>query len=81
MRVSALFARRPLVLVTSEPQRLMPGVVVGLKVKVGNTEKEGESVAMKMETSIPAAQWGEAKRILVNVGAKVEGDNLILEIE
>jgi pyruvate carboxylase len=63
----------------------MPGVVVGLKVKAGDTVQEGETVAtlsaMKMETSIPATASGVIKRVLVNVGDKVNGDDLILEIE
>jgi pyruvate carboxylase len=63
----------------------MTGVLVGLKVKVGNIVKEGETVAtlsaMKMETSIPATVSGVVKRILVNVGDKVDGNDLIMEIE
>lgn len=63
----------------------MSGVVVGLKVQVGNQVKEGESVAtlsaMKMETSIPATATGTIKRILVTVGAKVDGGDLLMEIE
>lgn len=63
----------------------MPGVVVDLKVHPGDKVKEGEAVAtlsaMKMETSIPATASGVIKRVLVNVGDKVEGDDLILSIE
>jgi pyruvate carboxylase len=63
----------------------MPGVVVGLKVNEGNRVEEGETVAtlsaMKMETSIPAPVAGVVKRVLVTVGAKVEGGDLIMEIE
>lgn len=63
----------------------MPGVVVGLKVKAGDKIEEGETVAtlsaMKMETSIPAVASGVVKRVVVNVGDKVEGDDLIMEIE
>lgn len=62
----------------------MPGVIVGLKVKEGDVISEGEAVAtlsaMKMETSIPATTSGVVKRIVVNVGDKVEGDDLLLEI-
>jgi biotin carboxyl carrier protein len=36
---------------------------------------------MKMETSIRATTTGVVKRIVVNVGDKVEGDDLLLEIE
>ena len=63
----------------------MPGVVVGLKVKVGDEVTEGEAVAtlsaMKMESNIPATASGTVTRVLVNIGDKVEGDDLILQIE
>jgi len=63
----------------------MPGVIVGMKVKVGDQVKEGETVAtlsaMKMESNIPATASGEVTRVLVNIGDKVEGDDLILQIE
>jgi pyruvate carboxylase len=63
----------------------MSGVVVGLKVKVGDKVKEGEPVAtlsaMKMETSIPSVASGVVKRMIVNVGDKVDGDDLLMVIE
>merc|ERR1712151_1399556 len=63
----------------------MPGVVVSVKVKNGDIVKEGETIAtlsaMKMETSIPATCSGTVKRVTVNVGDKVEGDDLLVEIE
>ena len=63
----------------------MPGVVVGLKVEVGDEVQEGEPVAslsaMKMESNIPATATGTITRILVTVGDKVEGDDLIMQIE
>jgi pyruvate carboxylase len=63
----------------------MPGVVVSLKVKEGDIIKEGDAVAtlsaMKMETSIPATLSGVVKRVVVNVGDKVDGDDLLMEIE
>mmetsp|Transcript_7028 Transcript_7028/g.6663 ORF Transcript_7028/g.6663 Transcript_7028/m.6663 type:complete len:1239 (-) Transcript_7028:182-3898(-) len=63
----------------------MPGVVVGLKVKVGDTVAEGESIAtlsaMKMETNIPAPISGTVSRVVVTIGDNVEPDELILEIE
>lgn len=62
----------------------MPGVIVGLKVKEGDLVNEGEAVAslsaMKMETIIPATATGVVKRITVNVGDKVEGNDLLMEI-
>jgi pyruvate carboxylase len=63
----------------------MPGVVVGVKVKAGDIIKEGDTVAtlsaMKMETSIPATVSGTVTRVTVNVGDKVEGDDLLVEID
>lgn len=63
----------------------MPGVIVKMNVKVGDEVKEGEAVAslssMKMESNIPATATGKVTRILVNIGDKVEGDDLIMEIE
>uniref|UniRef100_A0A7S2UTG2 Pyruvate carboxylase n=1 Tax=Attheya septentrionalis TaxID=420275 RepID=A0A7S2UTG2_9STRA len=62
----------------------MPGVVVNLKVKIGDLVKEGEAVAtlsaMKMETVIMATASGKVDRLLVNVGDKVDGDDLIMSI-
>merc|ERR1712176_349611 len=63
----------------------MPGVVVGVLVKPGDEINEGETVAtlsaMKMETSVPSTSSGVVKRVLVNVGDKVDGDDLLVEIE
>jgi len=63
----------------------MPGVIVKMNVKVGDEVSEGEAVAslsaMKMESNIPATATGKITRILVNIGDKVEGDDLIMEIE
>lgn len=63
----------------------MPGVIVGLKVKEGDVVEEGDQLAtlsaMKMETMIPATTSGKVKYISVNIGDKVEGDDLLVEIE
>jgi pyruvate carboxylase len=63
----------------------MPGVIVSVKVKPGDIINEGDTVAtlsaMKMETSIPATTSGVVKRVVVNVGDKVNGDDLLIEIE
>ena len=63
----------------------MSGVIVALKVGAGNKVKEGETVAtlsaMKMESSLRATKDGVVKRVVVNVGDKVDGDDLIMEIE
>lgn len=63
----------------------MPGVVVDVKVKVGDVVTEGEPLAvlsaMKMETAIPAPRSGTVARVLVNAGDKVDGDDLLASIE
>jgi pyruvate carboxylase len=63
----------------------MPGVVVVVKVKAGDRIKEGDPIAtlsaMKMETSVPATSSGVVKRVVVNVGDKVERDDLLVEIQ
>ena len=55
------------------------------QVKEGDKIQEGEPLAtlsaMKMETVIPAPSSGVVSHIAVNIGDKVEGDDLIVEIE
>ena len=62
----------------------MPGVIVALKVKEGDVVKEGDPLAtlsaMKMETVIPASASGVVTHVAVNIGDKVEGDDLLVEI-
>lgn len=60
----------------------LPGVILDIKVKEGDTVKEGQDLmimeAMKMENSIQAPCSGTVKRILVNREATVqEGDTLV----
>ena len=63
----------------------MPGVVVDVKVKENDEVKEGETLfilsAMKMETNIKAPVSGTVKRLLINSGDSVEGDDLLASIE
>ena len=63
----------------------MPGVIVGLKVKEGDSVEEGDPLAtlsaMKMETVIPATASGTVKQISVNIGDKVEAEDILVEIE
>lgn len=83
--VEAVGAKREKAVGPGDVGSPMPGVVVGVKVQVGDEIKEGDAVAtlsaMKMETTIPATKSGKVARLLVNVGDKVEGDDLILQIE
>ena len=60
----------------------MPGVIVDVKVKVGDTIKEGDLVAvleaMKMETEIFSPKSGTVSAVNVSKGTQVElGDTLI----
>lgn len=63
----------------------LPGVVLNIFVKVGDTVKIGQKImlleAMKMENNLDSDRDGKVKAILVNQGdAIMEGDPLI-EIE
>ncbi len=62
----------------------LPGKVIDIKVKVGDTVKAGQEVAileaMKMENSITTDYAGVVKQILVNVGDNVQTDAVIIEI-
>ena len=60
----------------------MPGVIVDIKVKVGDTVKEGDLVAiieaMKMETELLSTKSGTVSAINVSKGAQVDmGDAII----
>lgn len=60
----------------------MPGVIVDVKVKVGDTIKEGDLVAvleaMKMETEIFSPKSGVVSAINVSKGSQVElGDAIV----
>ena len=60
----------------------MPGVIVDIKVKVGDTVKEGDLVAvleaMKMETEIFSSKSGVVSAINVTKGTQVElGDAIV----
>lgn len=62
----------------------MPGKIVGVKVVVGQTIKEGDLVAvleaMKMENEIFAAQGGTITSVNVTVGAMVETNEILVTI-
>lgn len=62
----------------------LPGKVIDIKVKVGDTVKAGQEVAvleaMKMENSITSDFGGVVKQILVNVGDNVQTDAILIEI-
>ena len=63
----------------------MPGVVVGIKVKVGDTVEKGDPVlvlsAMKMETVVASAVSGKIARIIVDGGDSVAPGDLLVEVQ
>lgn len=63
----------------------MPGEVLAVKVKVGDKIEKGDSLAilsaMKMEMVVQAPVSGIVKSITAEKGMKLEGDDLLLDIE
>lgn len=63
----------------------LPGVIVGIKVKVGDTVKASDVVvgleAMKMENSIHAGRDGKVASVNVNVGDSVLEGNVLITLE
>ena len=61
----------------------MPGLVVAVPVKAGQTVEKGDPLAaleaMKMETVIRAEHDGEIKSVPVSVGTQVEAHDLLVE--
>jgi len=63
----------------------MPGEVLDIKVKVGDKVEKGQQLAimsaMKMEMVVQSPIAGVVKNISVEKGMKVEGDDLLMDIE
>lgn len=63
----------------------MPGTVVDIKVKEGQEIKKGDALvvlsAMKMEMVVQAPVAGKVKKIYITKDMKLQGDDLLLEIE
>ncbi|TFJ84262.1 hypothetical protein NSK_004253 [Nannochloropsis salina CCMP1776] len=63
----------------------MPGLVVEVKVKVGQAVKKGQPLlvlsAMKMETVLTSPAAGTVKTLLVGAGDNIAGGDLVVEIE
>ncbi|KAF7990703.1 hypothetical protein HCN44_000508 [Aphidius gifuensis] len=63
----------------------MPGTVIDLRVKVGDTVEKGAALvvisAMKMEMVVQAPKAGKIKSLDVKSGSKIEGDDLLLTME
>ena len=63
----------------------MPGEIIDVKVKEGDKVVKGQLLvvisAMKMEMSVAASVGGVVKKVLVEKGQKMQGDDLLVEIE
>ena len=63
----------------------MPGEVINIEVKEGDTVEQGDTLAvisaMKMEMAISAPMSGKVKNISVELGMKLEGGDLIMDID
>ena len=63
----------------------MPGTILDVKVKVGDTVKNGQAVcvleAMKMENEIPATKDGKITSVLATKGASVNTGDILVTIE
>lgn len=63
----------------------MPGTVIDIRVKVGDTVEKGAPLivisAMKMEMVVQAPKAGKIKTLDVSVNSKLEGDDLLITME
>ena len=63
----------------------LPGRILEIKVKVGDSVKAGQEIAvleaMKMENSIVSDYAGTVKQILVKTGDNVQTDAALIEVE
>lgn len=63
----------------------MPGSVIEVKVKVGDKVEKGQPLivlsAMKMEMVVQSPVSGTIKKVIAQKDMKVEGDDLIMDIE
>jgi pyruvate carboxylase len=63
----------------------MPGTVIEIKVKEGDKVKKGDTLvvlsAMKMETVVKAPIDGKVKKVSIVSGQKIEGEDLLMEID
>lgn len=63
----------------------MPGTVIDIRVKEGDKVVKGQPLivlsAMKMEMVVQSPISGKVKKVYANKEMKVEGDDLIVDIE
>lgn len=63
----------------------IPGTIIKVLVKAGDTVKEGDSLlvveAMKMETNIVASSAGTIESVLVSEGQQVKTGELLVKLK
>ena len=63
----------------------MPGTVIDIRVKVGDSVEKGAALvvlsAMKMEMVVQAPKAGKIKSLDITQGMKLEGEDLLLTME
>ncbi|KRT84744.1 hypothetical protein AMK59_2091 [Oryctes borbonicus] len=63
----------------------MPGTVIDVRVKVGDTVEKGTPLvilsAMKMETVVQSPVAGKVKTVDINMGMKLEAEDLLITVE
>ncbi|MCC7398372.1 MAG: acetyl-CoA carboxylase biotin carboxyl carrier protein subunit [Planctomycetes bacterium] len=63
----------------------MPGIVIDVRVKVGDAVEEGQTLvvleAMKMQNPLTAEAAGKVTRVVCKVGEAVAGGAVLLELE
>lgn len=63
----------------------MPGTVIDVRVKVGDTVEKGTPLvilsAMKMETVVQSPVAGKVKTVDINMGMKIEAEDLLITVE
>jgi biotin carboxyl carrier protein len=77
--------RGGLMLASGELHAPMPGLIVAVRVEVGQTVKAGETVivleSMKMQNELKAPVDGVVKAVAVEAGQTVDKDAYLLEVE
>ncbi len=63
----------------------MPGTVIDIKIEEGKKVEKGDAMfilsAMKMEMVVQAPVAGTVKKIFVSKDSRIEGNDLLVEIE
>ena len=63
----------------------MPGEVIAVKIKEGDQVEKGDPLvvlsAMKMEMMVHAPTSGTVTQVHITTGMKLEGDDLLIDIE